>query len=145
MLVASRQLFQLSHCFDGEQTRLLQCLLHSVSPTALGTHWIVLVSTGPGLRDSDHLPLPYLVLDEGWSFVVRTGTKTASIVGFLVQTKTLGGGDTQVWNPLDWSWLTEGLGSTGCLFTVMQHGELHAHSKLAKLVHGLSIPESLLI
>ena len=39
MLVASRQLFQLSHCFDGEQTRLLQCLLHSVSPTALGTLW----------------------------------------------------------------------------------------------------------
>ena len=44
--------------------------LHSIppafmSPTTLGSHWVVLVSTGPGLRDADHLPLPYLMLDEG--------------------------------------------------------------------------------
>ena len=44
--------------------------LHSIppafmSPTTLGTHWVALVSTGPGLRDADHLPLPYLMLDEG--------------------------------------------------------------------------------
>ena len=44
--------------------------LHSIPPafmslTILGTHWVALVSTGPGLRDAGHLPLPYLMLDEG--------------------------------------------------------------------------------
>ena len=54
-----------SHCLDDEHTSLphpscTQCLPLHLALSGLG--W---ASAGPGLRDSDHLPLPYLVLDEG--------------------------------------------------------------------------------
>ena len=145
MLVASRRLFQLSHCFDGEQTRLLQSLLHSVSPTALGTLWAGLCLCWTRTEGCRLAAPPLPVVGWGLRLCPQDRQQDRLRCEPLVQTTILGGWDTQVLIPLDWSWLIEGLGSTGCLFTMMQPGELHAHSKLAKLVHGLSIPEGLLI
>lgn len=79
MLVASRRLFQLSHCFDGEQTRLLQSLLHSVSPTALGTLWAGLCLCWTRTGDVDWLPLPYLLLDEGWALSSGQATRQTQV------------------------------------------------------------------
>ena len=115
--------WEMSHCFD-EKTRLPQSLLHSASPTALDTHWVVLClcwGRTEGYRLAALFP-PGV----GWGLrlVLRTGSKADSGVGLLAWTTALGGWDTQVW-----SWLTKGLGSTGWLFIVVQPWDLDVHSR----------------
>ena len=63
----------------------IQCL-----PLHLTLIGLCCVSAGAGLRDADVLHLPYLVLDKGLEFVLRTCRKTVSGMCSLVQTTSPG-------------------------------------------------------